>query len=92
MEDEARRRTIARLRRAAGQVEGITRMIEQDRACGDVLVQIAAARAALGKAAAMLLEDHVRAMVEETVAAGDEEGRARKRAELIEVFSRYCAG
>ncbi len=51
---------LARLARAEGQVRGVTRMVEEDRYCIDVLTQIGAAQAALDKIALGLLDDHAR--------------------------------
>ena len=50
MQTETKRRAKARLRRIAGQVAGIERMIDEDRYCVDVLLQIAAVRGAMDKA------------------------------------------
>ncbi len=90
MDEDSRRKTIARLRRAAGQVEGITRMLEEKRECGDVLVQIAAARAALGRAAGLVLEAHVRKVVEDAMCSKDDAARDEYVAHLLELFNRYC--
>ena len=49
-----------RLARVEGQVRGVTRMVEEDRYCIDVLTQIEAAQAALDKIALGLVDDHVR--------------------------------
>ncbi len=49
-----------RLARVEGQVRGVTRMVEEDRYCIDVLTQIEAAQAALNKIALALVDDHVR--------------------------------
>ncbi|MCZ7682316.1 MAG: metal-sensing transcriptional repressor [Sandaracinaceae bacterium] len=89
MDEDTRKKTVARLRRAAGQVDGVARMVAEEREVGAVLVQIAAARAALGRAAALLLEEHVRHAIEDAVQA-DDAARDRLRAELLDVFSRYC--
>jgi DNA-binding FrmR family transcriptional regulator len=51
---------LKRLARVEGQVRGITRMVEEDRYCIDVLTQIEAAEAALNKIALGLLDEHVR--------------------------------
>ena len=51
---------LTRLARAEGQVRGVTRMVEEDRYCIDVLTQIEAAQAALNKVALGLVDDHVR--------------------------------
>ena len=49
-----------RLARIEGQVRGISRMVEEDRYCVDVLTQINAVRAALDKVALGLLDGHAR--------------------------------
>ena len=49
-----------RLRRIEGQVRGVQRMIDEDRWCPDVLIQVAAIQAALDKVALALAEDHAR--------------------------------
>jgi len=51
---------LKRLARVEGQVRGVTRMVEEDRYCIDVLTQIEAAQAALNKVALGLVDDHVR--------------------------------
>ena len=51
---------LKRLARVEGQVRGVTRMVEEDRYCIDVLTQIEAAEAALNKVALGLVDDHVR--------------------------------
>ena len=50
----------ARLARIEGQVRGVSRMVEQDRYCIDVLTQISAVRSALDRVALGLVDDHVR--------------------------------
>jgi len=59
MDDVAARRLRARVNRAVGQVEAVRRMVEEDRYCVDVLVQIAAARSALDALGIELLARHV---------------------------------
>ena len=49
---------LKRLARVEGQVRGVTRMVEQERYCIDVLTQISAVQAALDKIALGLLDDH----------------------------------
>ncbi len=48
-----------RLNKAIGQINGIKKMIENDRDCPDVLIQIAAARSALATLGLMITEDHI---------------------------------
>jgi CsoR family transcriptional regulator, copper-sensing transcriptional repressor len=51
---------LKRLSRIEGQVRGVSRMVEEDRYCIDVLTQIGAAQAALEKTALGLLDGHAR--------------------------------
>ena len=51
---------LDRLARAEGQIRGISKMVEDDRYCMDVLSQINAARNALDKVALGLLDGHAR--------------------------------
>ena len=51
---------LDRLARIEGQVRGISRMVEADRYCVDILTQISAIQAALDKVALGLLDGHAR--------------------------------
>jgi CsoR family transcriptional regulator, copper-sensing transcriptional repressor len=63
-----------RLARIEGQVRGVSRMVDEDRYCIDVLTQISAVQAALDKVALGLLDDHARTCV---IGAGDDEREGR---------------
>ena len=89
MKADTKKQATARLRRIAGQVEGIQRMIEEDRYCVDVLLQIAAARAALDQAGKLVLGSHVETCVAEAFASGKARERRQKMNELLEVFSKF---
>jgi DNA-binding FrmR family transcriptional regulator len=58
-----KKQLLTRLRRIRGQVDGIERMVEEERYCIEVLTQISAAQAALDKVALGLLDDHTKACV-----------------------------
>lgn len=47
-----------RLRKIEGQVKGIQKMVDSETCCKDVLVQIAAVRAAINKVGGLMLEDY----------------------------------
>lgn len=70
---ETHKQLTTRLRRAAGQVRGIERMVEEDRYCIDVITQISAVQAALDKVALGLLGDHARRCASSEGAGGAEE-------------------
>lgn len=77
---------VRRLRRIEGQVRGIIRMLEEDRYCIDVLHQVAAVKAALGKAESAILRDHAASCVADAIASGDESVQRRKFSELVTLF------
>jgi DNA-binding FrmR family transcriptional regulator len=79
---------VSRLTRIGGQVDGIRRMVAEDRHGVDVIHQIAAAQAALGKVGAILKAEIESGLVD-AVASGDTEERKEKVNELMQVFSRY---
>ena len=63
---------IHRLNRIEGQIRGIRGMLEKDAYCIDILVQVAAANAALNGFSKELLGDHIRTCVKEDILAGRE--------------------
>ena len=68
-------------------------MVEEDRYCVDVLLQIASAQAALGEAGKLVLRSHVETCVSAAIASGKPAERKQKIDELMQVFSRYgCMG
>ena len=59
-----------RLNKAVGQINGIKKMIEDDRDCPDILIQIAAVRSALATLSLMITEDHIEHCVTESFQTG----------------------
>jgi DNA-binding FrmR family transcriptional regulator len=64
-----------RLARVEGQVRGVSRMVDENRYCIDVLTQIAAIQAALDKISLGLLDGHARHCVQRTGAASGDPGK-----------------
>jgi len=62
-----------RLVRAEGHIRGIIKMIDEEKECPDILLQIGAVKAALGKAGLIILEDHLEHCLIEAVKSGDVE-------------------
>ncbi|HEX6866053.1 MAG TPA: metal-sensitive transcriptional regulator [Caulobacteraceae bacterium] len=79
---------LNRLNRVEGQVRGVARMVEEDRYCIDILTQIRALKAALGKVESEILKTHLEHCVVEAMAGGDPAERRRKADELIELLDR----
>ena len=80
--EEVRRR----LRRIAGQVRGLEKMVDEDRYCIDVLTQVSAVKAALESVALLLLEDHIDHCVADAIRAGDGADKVHELTAAIERF------
>lgn len=89
MDAETKHKAENRLKRIAGQVEGLRRMLDEERYCVDVLLQVAAVRSALDQVGKLVLGSHVDTCVAEAFASGSARERAQKRDELLEVFKRF---
>ena len=81
---------LKRLARIEGQVRGITKMIEDDRYCVDILTQLGAVDTALEAVALKVLEEHVQHCVAGALASGDPEQAYEKTAELLEAVQRFA--
>ena len=86
VEEELRQASLKRLRRIEGQVRGLQTMVEQGRYCAEILGQVASAERALGGVAKLLLKNHLRQCVTQTVVSGSREAREEKFDELLELF------
>ena len=89
VKQDTREQVLRRLRKISGQVAGIERMVEQDRYCVDVLLQVAAVEGALDRVGHLVLASHVDTCVNSAVASGKPAERKRKLDELLDVFSRF---
>ena len=72
-----------RLARIEGQVRGLSKMIEDDRYCIDVLTQVKAVQAALRKVEGELLSDHADHCLAAAIASDDQAEREKKVSELV---------
>jgi len=80
--------TLARLGRIEGQVRGVRRMIEEERACAEVLPQLRSVINALCRVQDHVLHQHLRRCVRESFASGGDE-RDRMTDEIYSLLSRY---
>jgi DNA-binding FrmR family transcriptional regulator len=79
---------INRLSRIEGQVRGVSKMIEEERYCLDVLTQLRAVRAALVRVETNLLKDHLNHCIEDAIVSGNAAEQRKKATELIELLGR----
>ena len=88
MQKETKAAIQKRLNRIEGQVRGLSRMVEEDRYCIDIVTQISAVRAALRRAEEEILRDHVSHCVEHAIASGNKADQRKKISEIIDVLGR----
>lgn len=88
MERTDKPRLINRLNRVEGQVRGISRMVEQDRYCLDILTQLHAVRAALRRVESQLLKAHLEHCVAGAMVGDDAAERDQKTAELVDLIDK----
>jgi DNA-binding FrmR family transcriptional regulator len=77
-----------RLKKIEGQVRGIQRMIDEDRYCVDVLVQVAAVRAALSGVGLALFEGHARGCMQAAARRGEGDESVAELMVVLEKFVR----
>ena len=89
MRDETKSDVLKRLNFIDGHLDGIRRMVEADKYCVDVLMQIAAIQGALEQVSKIVMTRHIESCVVDSLRPGSERERARKIEELFRVFSRH---
>ena len=83
-EDE-KKKIIGRLNRISGQVNGISKMVENDAYCNDVLIQLAAVKNSVKSLSAYILENHLYTCVSRDLENGDLDTID----EIISLFKRF---
>ncbi len=73
---ESKKNVVNRLARAIGHLEKVKRMVEDDFDCAEVLIQIAAVRAAIENTGKVILQDHIQHCIVDAVEEGDDQAIA----------------
>ena len=86
MDAKTKETVTRRLASAAGHVKGIERMVEDDAYCIDIIKQIQAVQAALGKVSSLILDNHLHTCVTSAVRGDDPREREAVLQEITSVF------
>jgi len=86
--DAEKKAVVNRLKRIEGQVRGVQNMVEEDRYCIDILVQISAISAALKKVGHEVTERHIKHCVSDAVKTGDGEAAIDELMDVLNQFSK----
>lgn len=89
VDPELKKNALVRLKRIEGQVRGIQKMVEEERYCGDVLVQISAVHESLRAVAQLMLRNHLEHCATDAIRSTDPARRSRMYDELTELFAKH---
>ena len=83
--EEDKKNLVNMINRISGQVDGVKKMIENDRYCTDILIQLASIEKSIKSLASIILDNHMHSCVVKGIKEGDES----KIDEVIELFRRF---
>lgn len=86
--NEAKKRAATKLKTARGQIDGIIKMIEDDRYCVDISTQMLSVIGLLKKANIDVLNSHLRSCVATAILESEEQGE-EKIEEIIKIIDKY---
>ena len=89
MKQEVKKKIDPRLARIEGQVKGIRAMVQNDRYCVDILLQLSAVISALKKVEDLVMENHLNTCVTDALKSEDENESQLKIAELMDVMAKF---
>jgi len=89
VDPDIKSRNFTRLRRIEGQVRGLQKMVEEDRYCADILVQISSVHEALRAVSRELMRNHLKHCAASAIRKGDREAEAMYD-ELVELMHKHA--
>ena len=87
---EIKDRNLKRLRRIEGQVRGLQKMVEEDRYCPDIMMQIASVHEALRGVGRELMRNHLKHCATSSIRSGDPVAAEEMYDELIEMMYKHA--
>ena len=86
VDPEIKTSNLRRLSRIEGQIRGIQRMVEEDRYCADILMQVSSVQEALRAVARALMRNHLANCASHTIRSGSEGEKQAMYDELLEMI------
>ena len=83
--EENKKNLTSRINRIIGQLEGIKKMVADDRYCVDILIQLAASDKAIKSLASIILDNHMHSCILDGIKDGD----MTKIDEVVDLFKRF---
>jgi DNA-binding FrmR family transcriptional regulator len=89
VDPETKASNLRRLRRIEGQVRGLQKMVEEDRYCPDVMIQISAVQEALRTVGRALMGNHLKHCATHAISHGTAEEAAAMYEEILELIYKH---
>lgn len=77
---------LNRMKKIEGQAKGIQKMIEEDKCCGDIMIQISAIRSAINKVGGLIIDRYIKECLRESIKEQDSD---RSIEAIIDTIVRY---
>lgn len=84
-DEESKKAIVSRINKIVGQMNGVKKMIEEDRYCDDVLIQLSAIDKSIKSLANIILDDHMHSCLIENIKNGNYEAVD----EIVDLFKRF---
>jgi DNA-binding FrmR family transcriptional regulator len=88
IDEEAKRDALGRLKRIAGQIGGIERMVDKERYCIDIVNQITAVKRALEQTALIIMKKHIETCVSEAIKKDNSRDKIDELLDTVDKFIR----
>jgi CsoR family transcriptional regulator, copper-sensing transcriptional repressor len=88
VDPEIKHAVLTRLRRIEGQVRGLQKMVEEERYCADVVMQVSSAQEALRGVSRSMLQNHLKHCATEAIRSNDPERASAMYDELLAIVLR----
>jgi DNA-binding FrmR family transcriptional regulator len=88
VDPEAKEANLRRLRRIEGQVRGLQKMVEEERYCADILMQVSSVQEALKGVSRELMRNHLRHCATHSIQKGKQEAQ-QMYDELVDLFFKH---
>jgi CsoR family transcriptional regulator, copper-sensing transcriptional repressor len=89
VDPEIKASNLKRLRRIEGQIRGLQKMVEEDRYCADIVIQISSVQEALRSVGRALMHNHLHHCAAEAIRHGNEDQASAMYDELLELIYRH---
>ncbi len=89
VEPDIKQSNLRRLRRIEGQIRGLQKMVDEERYCADIVIQVASIQEALRGVAKSLMRNHLHHCASEAIRKGTEKEASAMYDELLDLIYKH---